>query len=338
MSHQRDTAIHLVAGGVAGTAGAVVTCPLEVVKTRLQSSQGLGIPPPPPPPSDSTANARKVCSKVHRHQEAKWGYRRTMGAMFAYSKQADRMLMHIVQNEGPKALFKGLGPNIVGVAPSRAIYFCTYSQAKAILNQNIAPDTPIVHLSAASAAEHLHVTCLNVRTLLQDSRISELCYAIKDLNWDIIGLSETRRATETIEEYEDFILYHSKGSNERNGVGFLIRKSWKRYIVSLNSFSDRVAVLEIKIYQNTLWTIIQIYAPTESYKAEDLDLFYQAVEEALDSTNTKNLILMGDFNAQIGKMRDGEERIFGKYSTGKRSKNRQKLIRLLSRKKPHYYQ
>ncbi|KOB70891.1 Endonuclease-reverse transcriptase [Operophtera brumata] len=83
---------------------------------------------------------------------------------------------------------------------------------------------------AKKPSEHLHVTCLNVRTLLQDSRISELCYAIKDLNWDIIGLSETRRATETIEEYEDFILYHSKGSNGRNGVGFLIRKSWKRDI------------------------------------------------------------------------------------------------------------
>ncbi|GLH03315.1 Solute carrier family 25 member 36-A, partial [Gryllus bimaculatus] len=38
MSHQRDTVIHLVAGGVAGTMGAIVTCPLEVVKTRLQSS------------------------------------------------------------------------------------------------------------------------------------------------------------------------------------------------------------------------------------------------------------------------------------------------------------
>ncbi|GFG31793.1 hypothetical protein Cfor_04230 [Coptotermes formosanus] len=35
---QRDTVIHLVAGGVAGTVGAIVTCPLEVVKTRLQSS------------------------------------------------------------------------------------------------------------------------------------------------------------------------------------------------------------------------------------------------------------------------------------------------------------
>ncbi|VVC97419.1 unnamed protein product [Leptidea sinapis] len=158
---QRDTAIHLLAGGIAGTAGAVVTCPLEVVKTRLQSSKGVGIPPTTPP--SNAANSNRVCSKIPKHQ-AKWGYRRTMGAMFAYHKQADRMLMshnyqvqqcahagharaqsriYIVKNEGARALFKGLGPNIVGVAPSRAIYFCTYSQAKAILNQHISPDTPI---------------------------------------------------------------------------------------------------------------------------------------------------------------------------------------------------
>lgn len=42
-------------------------------------------------------------------------------------------LKHIVQTEGSRALFKGLGPNIVGVAPSRAIYFCTYSQTKEAL-------------------------------------------------------------------------------------------------------------------------------------------------------------------------------------------------------------
>ena len=36
----RDTWLHLLAGGVGGMTGAVVTSPLEVVKTRLQSSGG----------------------------------------------------------------------------------------------------------------------------------------------------------------------------------------------------------------------------------------------------------------------------------------------------------
>ncbi|XP_035443562.1 mitochondrial carrier protein Rim2 isoform X2 [Spodoptera frugiperda] len=166
---QKDTAIHLLAGGVAGTAGAVVTCPLEVVKTRLQSSKGVGISPPSPPPSDSTNNARKICSKIPKHQVqqcARAGHARPPSRMSLI-----QCIRHIVQTEGPRALFKGLGPNIVGVAPSRAIYFCTYSQAKAILNQNISPDTPIVHLSAASAAGFVSCTMTNpiwfVKTRLQ---------------------------------------------------------------------------------------------------------------------------------------------------------------------------
>lgn len=53
---------------VAGTAGAVVTCPLEVVKTRLQSSRGVGVPPPGPPPSDNATSTKKVCSKIPKHQ------------------------------------------------------------------------------------------------------------------------------------------------------------------------------------------------------------------------------------------------------------------------------
>lgn len=44
-------------------------------------------------------------------------------------------LRHIVETEGSRALFKGLGPNIVGVAPSRAFYFATYSKAKETLNK-----------------------------------------------------------------------------------------------------------------------------------------------------------------------------------------------------------
>jgi len=59
---------------------------------------------------------------------------------------------HIVKTEGPKALFKGLVPNIVGVAPSRAIYFGAYAQSKTFFNTVLNPDTPIVHVLSASFA------------------------------------------------------------------------------------------------------------------------------------------------------------------------------------------
>lgn len=80
---------------------------------------------------------------------------------------------HIVQTEGARGLFKGLGPNIVGVAPSRAIYFCAYSQTKSALNAQsfVAADSPAVHIMSASCAGFVASTATNpiwfVKTRLQ---------------------------------------------------------------------------------------------------------------------------------------------------------------------------
>lgn len=72
-------------------------------------------------------------------------------------------LKHIVQTEGSRALFKGLGPNIVGVAPSRAIYFCAYSKTKSTLNAvSIIPaNSPLVHILSASCAGFVSSTATN---------------------------------------------------------------------------------------------------------------------------------------------------------------------------------
>ena len=62
---------------------------------------------------------------------------------------------HIWTNEGIRGMYRGLGPNLVGVAPSRAIYFWSYSTTKKNINNSLPrvnQDTPFVHvLSAASA-------------------------------------------------------------------------------------------------------------------------------------------------------------------------------------------
>jgi solute carrier family 25 protein 33/36 len=70
-----------------------------------------------------------------------------------------------------KALFKGLGPNIVGVAPYRAIYFFSYATSKNLLASPLGADKPIMHVMAAFMAGFTAVSITNpiwfVKTRLQ---------------------------------------------------------------------------------------------------------------------------------------------------------------------------
>lgn len=63
-------------------------------------------------------------------------------------------LRHIIQTEGMGALFKGLGPTLVGVAPSRALYFSVYAKAKHTLNKSgmVLPESKFVHVGSACSA------------------------------------------------------------------------------------------------------------------------------------------------------------------------------------------
>ncbi|XP_015600074.1 mitochondrial carrier protein Rim2 [Cephus cinctus] len=185
---QRDTVIHLVAGGVAGTVGAIVTCPLEVVKTRLQSSSSGFYPPPG---HKELTSGHVTCKSFPTPQQRRrlctGGYPRYSLVALSHCGVAPppgggphhahpppglmQCLRYIVENEGPRALFKGLGPNLVGVAPSRAIYFCTYSKSKGFFNSVLPPDSPLVHVCSASCAGFMASTATNpiwfVKTRLQ---------------------------------------------------------------------------------------------------------------------------------------------------------------------------
>lgn len=156
----------------------MVTCPLEVVKTRLQSSV-------------VTFNEANI---VHANPNV-------VAANLKQAAASDlsiiRCIQHIIRTEGPRALFKGLGPNIIGVAPSRyivlvcsmfhssfvfsrAIYFCTYSQSKSFCNQRMTPDTPYVHMISAASAGFVSSTFTNpiwfIKTRMQlDVRLVGYC-------------------------------------------------------------------------------------------------------------------------------------------------------------------
>uniref|UniRef100_A0A8C0VFM3 Solute carrier family 25 member 36 n=1 Tax=Cyanistes caeruleus TaxID=156563 RepID=A0A8C0VFM3_CYACU len=114
-----------------GTVGAILTCPLEVVKTRLQSS-----------------SVTLYISEVHLNTVSG----ATVNRVTRVSPGPLHCLKMILQNEGPRSLFRGLGPNLVGVAPSRAIYFAAYSNCKEKLNSIFNPDSTQVHMISAGVA------------------------------------------------------------------------------------------------------------------------------------------------------------------------------------------
>lgn len=70
------------------------------------------------------------------------------------------------------ALWKGIGPTVVGVMPARAIYFSSYTRGKHVLTEmNHGRETPIVHLGAAAIAGITTATATNpiwmVKTKMQ---------------------------------------------------------------------------------------------------------------------------------------------------------------------------
>jgi len=213
-----DTIIHLVAGGMGGTAGAILTCPLEVVKTRLQATDsgfGSGSKPEatnskkPAIIGHNTTNINSNSNGTIRnsifHPEVARGHMQiTVPVANLHSKAASSIssnsvrwssttmapppggggpmgvvqcLRHIFVHEGIPGLFKGLGPNLMGVFPSRAIYFWAYNTAKRNVNATLPKanrDTPFVHVTSAAMAGFTASTLTNpiwlIKTRLQLDR------------------------------------------------------------------------------------------------------------------------------------------------------------------------
>ncbi|GAA5943735.1 hypothetical protein JCM1841_002540 [Sporobolomyces salmonicolor] len=144
-------AVHLIAGGLGGMCGSIVTAPFDVVKTRLQSDLF----------QQRVAGPAKASSRT--------GIR----ALLYNFVDTAVILRDVYRYEGPTALFKGLGPTLAGVVPGRSINFFVYGNGKHVyaewFNHGI-ENTP-VHLAAAATAGVATAAATNpiwvVKTVMQ---------------------------------------------------------------------------------------------------------------------------------------------------------------------------
>ncbi|KIS70324.1 uncharacterized protein UMAG_01495 [Mycosarcoma maydis] len=148
-----------IAGACAGLVSSVVTCPLDVVKTRLQAQEGRRQP---------IADAQSVCTTTHRIHSA--DPPRYLGLRGTLRK--------IWRDDGVRGFYRGLGPTIFGYLPTWAIYFSVYDKCKSSLAQNelTASKDFLNHILSAMTAGAASTVCtsplwvVKTRFMLQSAK------------------------------------------------------------------------------------------------------------------------------------------------------------------------
>jgi solute carrier family 25 protein 33/36 len=131
--------------------GAVITAPLEVVKTRLQAA--------------------------HHKDSLQQKFRFGLGTFNA--------LRTLFREESFAGLYRGLGTHLIGAVPSRAIQFFTYGNTKTALREvfGMEPNSFWVHFTSSSVAGATVVTItqpiwlIKTRMQLQTKKHSETMYS-----------------------------------------------------------------------------------------------------------------------------------------------------------------
>jgi exonuclease III len=166
-----------------------------------------------------------------------------------------------------------------------------------------------------------------------ERRTALVGHELQRYNIDIAALSETRLAdtgeiTEVGAGYTFF--WSGKTPDERReaGVGFAVRTSLVKNLESLpKGISDRLMVMRLPLKGKTQLTLISVYAPTMSYTQEQKELFYQNLTHVLHSVpKDDKLLLLGDFNARVGRDSQSWPDVIGPHGTGQENSNGQLLL------------
>ena len=174
----------------------------------------------------------------------------------------------------------------------------------------------------------LYIGTYNVRSLMGEDRLEELEQELQSIKWHVIGLAETRRqGTNIIQLKNGNILYTVRNeSKSEHGVSFLIHRDLASNVIEYKSSSERVAMVVLRLSKKYSVKIVQVYAPTSAHDDEEIEDMYEEINQLLDSTNSHYTMVIGDFNAKIGKQRSDETNVMGKYGIGQRNERGDRLI------------
>nr|XP_014293250.1 uncharacterized protein LOC106691865 [Halyomorpha halys] len=124
---------------------------------------------------------------------------------------------------------------------------------------------------------------------------------LEQYNVDVVALQEIRWGDTEMVSLEKYLLINSGSKENRKGTGFMIKKSIRRTQLGYNCVNDRICGIRLKGRFCKI-SLISTHAQCEDAEEIDKEAFYNQLTKMYDEIaqyDTK--IILGDFNAQLGK-------------------------------------
>ena len=167
-----------------------------------------------------------------------------------------------------------------------------------------------------------------------DRRTALIAAELKRYNIDVAALSETRLLGEgSLKEegagYTFFWKGYPIGGNHLHGVGLAIKNCLLPNLTETpTGINERLMSIRIPLAGKQHATLFSAYAPTLPSDEDVKDRFYDVLDEALHKVpKGDKILLLGDFNARVGKNNDIWKGVIGQHGVGHSNANG---IRLLS--------
>jgi len=235
--------VHFLGGGLGAMLGAILTSPLEVIKTRLQALR----------------YTQQITSNSY------------IGINTLLSMRA------LAQQEGFLALYRGLGTHLAGVIPARSLHFLVYGSAKRILTQKLETESSIIPMISAATAGATVVTItqpiwlVKTRLQLQTQHCQDTLYTnpwqallniiktegfkaiFKGMSASYLGLTETVLQFTIYETLKSSLLQHKRKKDSQSNLNvfeYLSLSSVSKLIASFLTYPHEVIRTRLREQRN----------------------------------------------------------------------------------------